>query len=194
MLIRTIQIVWRWQRFHLGSKLLYTLVCAPVYWVTSPSLFPCTVSQKAAQVTKQWVLQDLHYDSCDMVTCSPHYVTCKQWWRTPHMELARSFRQEVQPWHTANSHWQNAATKRPAPTPCSTSPEQHAVIRWIWRVRGKRQLDQGLDELVGALRQSHVTLIKTNGVRSHTVSPSFPSLCRWWIALPALCITWSRWI
>lgn len=37
-----------------------------------------------------------------------------------------------------------------------------------------RQLDQGFDELAGALCQSHITLIKTNWVHSHTFSPSSP--------------------
>lgn len=65
-----------------------------------------------------------------------------------------------------------SAAERSALTPCSIWPRQRTVIRWIWRTPETTQLDQ--DELAGALCQSHITLIKTNWVRSHTFSPSFP--------------------
>lgn len=136
-------------------------------------LFYCQPASKAHN--KPVRTADLHYDSCDRMTCSAHYVPCKQWWQALHTELARSFRQEVQPWHKATSHWRSAATKRPAPDTLLHFAGTTQVIRWIWRMLEKRQLYQGLDELVGALCQSHITLIKTNWVHSHTSSPpTFP--------------------
>lgn len=61
----------------------------------------------------------------------------------------------------------SAPRRHPAPFP---RDDTH-VIRWIWRMLRRRQLYQGVDELVGALCQSHITLIKTSRVHGHTSPP-----------------------
>lgn len=121
----------------------------------------------------------------DRPTRCLHYAACKRCWWALHTE-------GVQPRDPTTSHWQSAATKRPAVTPCSVSLAWHSVIRGICCSLKERQLYLRFDKLVGALCQSHITLIKANGV--HSYPPPFSLLCRWWIARAPLCITWSRWI